>query len=184
MHAGHPGQAMGAAAGMPGMVGMGGGMQHQAAMLAAQNHEMEALERRQVRERATDSATNFPLSRMTNQQAALHNDDSGDEYDHISTRSLALARYKRNHECMNKVFMHAAFGDKKLKELANPYSCFNEDEIKEKISKLEKEVAELTAKAKERKEEARQRERTESAESGGDVSMAILGPAPAEMPVV
>ena len=53
MNAGHPGQQMGAAAGMPGMVGMGGGMQHQAAMLAAQNREMEALERRQVRERAT-----------------------------------------------------------------------------------------------------------------------------------
>ena len=53
MHPGHPGQAMGATPGMPGMVGMGGGMQHQAAMLAAQNREMEALERRQARERAT-----------------------------------------------------------------------------------------------------------------------------------
>lgn len=35
-----------------------------------------------------------------------------DELDHISTRSLALARYKRNHDIMNAVFMHAAFGTK------------------------------------------------------------------------
>ena len=35
-----------------------------------------------------------------------------DELDHISTRSLALARYKRNHDIMNAVFMHAAFGMK------------------------------------------------------------------------
>ena len=35
-----------------------------------------------------------------------------DELDHISTRSLALARYKRNHDIMNAVLMHAAFGTK------------------------------------------------------------------------
>ena len=51
MHGAHPAQAMGSAGAMPGMVGMGGGMQHQAAMLAQQNREMEALERRQVRDR-------------------------------------------------------------------------------------------------------------------------------------
>ena len=33
-----------------------------------------------------------------------------DEIEHITTRSLALARYKRNHEFMNEVFMQAAFG--------------------------------------------------------------------------
>lgn len=56
-----PGQPSGAMPNMPGMgvgmggmgmAGMGGGMQHQAAMLAHQNREMEALERRQARERA------------------------------------------------------------------------------------------------------------------------------------
>lgn len=38
--------------GVPGMPAMGGGMQHQAAMLAQQSREMEQLERRQARERA------------------------------------------------------------------------------------------------------------------------------------
>lgn len=33
-----------------------------------------------------------------------------DEMDGISTRTLALTRYKRNHDLMNEVFVHAAFG--------------------------------------------------------------------------
>jgi hypothetical protein len=33
-----------------------------------------------------------------------------DEADHISARTLASVRYKRNHELMNEVFMYAAFG--------------------------------------------------------------------------
>ena len=39
----------------------------------------------------------------------LEDDDSADESDMISTRTLALTRYKRNHEFMNEVFMYAAF---------------------------------------------------------------------------
>lgn len=42
-----PGPSMG------GMIGMGGSIQHQTAMLAHQNREMEALERRQARERVS-----------------------------------------------------------------------------------------------------------------------------------
>lgn len=45
-------QPMPSTGGVPGMAAMGGGMQHQAAMLAQQNREMEQLERRQARERA------------------------------------------------------------------------------------------------------------------------------------
>ena len=33
-----------------------------------------------------------------------------EELEHISTRTLALTRYRRNHELMNEVFIHAAFG--------------------------------------------------------------------------
>lgn len=29
----------------------------------------------------------------------------------ISVRTLAVTRYRRNHEFMNEVFMHAAFGN-------------------------------------------------------------------------
>ena len=38
-------------------------------------------------------------------------DASDDETDQISTRTLALARYKRNHELMSDVFRQAAFGE-------------------------------------------------------------------------
>lgn len=52
-HAGRPaGHPMGGPPGMGGMVGMGAGVQHQAAMLAHQNREMEAMDRRQARDRA------------------------------------------------------------------------------------------------------------------------------------
>lgn len=33
-----------------------------------------------------------------------------EESEMISTRTLALTRYRRNHEFMNEVFMYAAFG--------------------------------------------------------------------------
>lgn len=42
-----------------------------------------------------------------------------DEVDSISTRTLALARYKRNHDWMNDVFNQAAFG------IVSPLICSN-----------------------------------------------------------
>ncbi|KAH8119596.1 hypothetical protein DFH11DRAFT_1565886 [Phellopilus nigrolimitatus] len=179
-HGAHPTQIPHVASGMPGMGGMGGGMQHQASMLAHQNREMEALERRQARERTTGMPGH-------SQHPQVHDDDSGDEYDHISTRSLALARYKRNHDYMNEVFMHAAFGDKKPKEPQNPYACFEESEIKEKVMKLEKEIEELKTKAAEREAMRRQANAaasdiTNGGESGlGDVSMESIDRTPVEV---
>ena len=97
---------------------------HQAALLAAQNREMEAMERRQARERAAmpvraesqsprfTSPYQFVFLSFQPHAHAQHDEDSGDEFDHISTRSLALARYKRNHDYMNEVFNYAAFGTK------------------------------------------------------------------------
>jgi hypothetical protein len=35
---------------------------------------------------------------------------AADETESVSMKSLALTRYRRNHEVMNEVFMHAAFG--------------------------------------------------------------------------
>lgn len=52
-----------------------------------------------------------PVQRLPpQQQRGVDDEDSADELEHISTRALALTRYKRNHELMNEVFMHAAFG--------------------------------------------------------------------------
>ena len=52
----------------------------------------------------TSSLQRAPMNRM------VEDDDSADESETISTRTLALTRYRRNHEFMNEVFMYAAFG--------------------------------------------------------------------------
>ena len=75
-----------------------------------------------------------------------------DDSDLITTRSLAVARYRRNHEFMNDVFMHAGFGVSlflyyciyfwlsssigMLKEKADPkpaYSIFNKEDLESKL---------------------------------------------------
>ncbi|KLO05741.1 hypothetical protein SCHPADRAFT_838959 [Schizopora paradoxa] len=140
----HPAAGMGAAGMHPGQ---------QAAMLAAQGRSMDAAHQRQQQGAGAPST--------------FHEDDSGDEYDHVTTRSLALARFKRNHDYMHEVFMHAAYGDRVQREIKSPYSCFDEEELKEKTvlyifiilsltlhqnfytrqAKLQKEVDELVASA-------------------------------------
>jgi hypothetical protein len=44
------------------------------------------------------------------QPPRLDEEDSADELENISTKTLALTRYRRNHELMNEVFAYAAFG--------------------------------------------------------------------------
>ncbi|RDX48809.1 hypothetical protein OH76DRAFT_1404360 [Lentinus brumalis] len=116
------------------------------AMLAQQNSNMEALERR--RQRAVS---------MGQQQAAariVEEDDSADESETISTRTLALTRYRRNHEFMNEVFMYAAFGDKKAAPPPPPFSMFKLSDLEEKVAKLTAEVEDLKSKSAARKEAA------------------------------
>ncbi|KAI0917653.1 hypothetical protein AcW1_007198 [Taiwanofungus camphoratus] len=128
-----------------GGVGIGGNPQ---ALLAQQNSNMEALERRSQRER---SGSMNP--RQIPPQSRADEEDSADEADTISTRTLALTRYRRNHELMNDVFMHAAFGkNKELPSLPPPYSIFNKTDLDDKVAKLSSEIEELRAKAAARKE--------------------------------
>jgi len=131
---------------------MGGGIGMRD-VLAQQNRDMEALERR-GRERARGmppgagpQSVGVPGGAPGMQQQRpvggprLDDDDSADEIDQISTRSLALTRYKRNHELMNEVFMYAAFGDptKTITDrsaaaaVTTPYSIFNTEKMEEKI---------------------------------------------------
>ncbi|GBE85421.1 predicted protein [Sparassis crispa] len=155
-------------------VGMSGNAQ---ALLAAQNSNMEALERRSQRDRSGSMSTRqtqLPPSRT-------EDEDSADESDLISTRALALTRYKRNHELMNEVFMYAAFS--KLKDnapRAPPYSIFNKDELEEKAAKLAAEIDVLKAKAASRQEARLRAEASSGPDDAGDVSMTIDPPNAAE----
>ena len=122
----------------PGMPPMGMPRNAQG-MLAHQNSQMEALERRAQRERGMSMAqvrrpllmlgpcVDVPSSvkagvlwtTMTRQVrypthicscSVTHRRIRIDESESISARTLALTRYRRNHEFMNEVFMYAAFG--------------------------------------------------------------------------
>ncbi|KAI0823959.1 hypothetical protein BC628DRAFT_463741 [Trametes gibbosa] len=129
-------EGMGMGYGMPGMNVPG----NPQALLAHQNSNMDALEKRSLRDRSASMGSRQPAGRADD-------DDSADESESISTRTLALARYRRNHELMNEVFMYAAFGSKNAISPPPPYSGFKKDELEEKISKLNSEIEEMKAKA-------------------------------------
>ncbi|KAF8967124.1 hypothetical protein BDZ97DRAFT_1656982 [Flammula alnicola] len=118
----------------PATIGIGMNFNQQQAMLAQQNSNMEALERRRERERQQERASqrNDPTGGRPPPQRVVEEDDSGDEVDQISTRTLALARYKRNHDWMNDVFFQAAFGKRSTQPKPSPYSVFSKSELEEK----------------------------------------------------
>ncbi|KAF8635976.1 hypothetical protein AX15_000140 [Amanita polypyramis BW_CC] len=109
------------------------------AMVAQQNANMEMLERRRERERAREAAANRPR--------VEEDDSAGDETDQISTKTLAMTRYRRNHDLMNEVFMHAALGDKNAPGPRTPYSVFDQSDLESKMSKLQSEIAVLQERA-------------------------------------
>ncbi|KAI0251098.1 hypothetical protein BJV78DRAFT_1282810 [Lactifluus subvellereus] len=88
----------------------------------------------------------------------LDEEDSADELEHISTRTLVLTRYRRNHELMNEVFTHAAFAPAKAPAL---YSIFEKAELETRVEELTKEIEELRAKSVARRAT---RDREESAD--------------------
>ncbi|KAH9831353.1 uncharacterized protein C8Q71DRAFT_798968 [Rhodofomes roseus] len=159
----HPGSAE-----RPGPPGMGigfGGIGNSQAMLAQQNSNLEALERRSQRDRSASMNARAPPP------ARVEDDDSADESDMISTRTLAMTRYKRNHEFMNEVFMYAAFSHKKgFPPPKSPYSVFNKTDVEATVTKFSAEIDELRAKAEARRE-ARSNADGAVGDESGDVSM-------------
>ncbi|CCM00989.1 uncharacterized protein FIBRA_03037 [Fibroporia radiculosa] len=120
------------------------------ALLAQQNSNMEALERRNQRDRNG----NVGARQQQPHQSRIEEDDSADEGDMISTRTLALTRYRRNHDLMNEVFMFAAFGRKKEFETPPPpFSIFDSKTLEGKVAKLSAEVEELKSRAAARREQ-------------------------------
>ncbi|RDB14897.1 SWI/SNF and RSC complexes subunit ssr4 [Hypsizygus marmoreus] len=122
-----------------------GPMQHQA-MVAQQNTNMEMLERRREQERARQRSAS-----TSGRPPRPEDEDSEDDTDQISTRTLAMNRYRRNHDIMNEVFKFAAYGDKHAPPPPRPYSIFNKTEIEEKTARLQEEIEALKAKGAARK---------------------------------
>ncbi|KAI5989949.1 hypothetical protein EDD15DRAFT_2282944 [Pisolithus albus] len=116
------------------------------AMLAQQNSAMEALERRRERERPRERGSSMSGGRPG--PPRLDDDDSADETETISARTLAITRYRRNHELMEEVFKQAAFGNMKRLAPQAPYSIFDKSELEVKVNKLQEEVDALKAKRK------------------------------------
>ncbi|KIM43265.1 hypothetical protein M413DRAFT_399631 [Hebeloma cylindrosporum] len=153
-------------------IGMAMNFSQQQAMLAQQNSNMEALERRRERERAAMAQRSDPAAGRP-PPSRTEDDDSGDEIDQISTRTLATARYKRNHDWMNEVFHQAAFGQKTSPtKIRGVYSVFNISDIESKTGTLQAEIEALQAKAAQRRAD---KIRESQSVQGGDVSMAGIG---------
>lgn len=134
-HPVHVAQPNGVGIGMG--LGLGIGSMNQAAALAQQNQAMEALERER-RNRSMAPLPGGTLVTLLSDglifvsdkpaiQRSPDEDDSGgdsvsdsrirhdshlftDEYENVSTRSLAIERFKRNHELMADVFTYASKG--------------------------------------------------------------------------
>ncbi|OAX36983.1 hypothetical protein K503DRAFT_261731 [Rhizopogon vinicolor AM-OR11-026] len=103
------------------------------AMIAQQNSNMEALERRRERdrERARDGSASAVGQRPG--PPRLDDDESADESELLSTRTLALTRYRRNHELMEEVFKQAAFGTKGSPPPKRIYEAFDKEELEANV---------------------------------------------------
>ncbi|KAI0036295.1 hypothetical protein K488DRAFT_31741, partial [Vararia minispora EC-137] len=89
--------------------GMGAGGQQaaqQQVQLQAQNQHMAALER----QRAQAQAQAHPQRAPPAPPRLEEEPDPAEDIEHITTRTLAMARYRRNGEFMADVFVHAALG--------------------------------------------------------------------------
>jgi len=124
--------------------GMPMNFSQQQAMVAQQNSSMEMLERRREQERARNRSGSTGV-----RPPRLEDDDSSDETDQLSIRTISLNRYKRNHDLMNEVFMHAAFGDKNPQPRPRPYHIFDKSELEDKAAKLQAEIDALGLKGEE-----------------------------------
>ncbi|EIW81519.1 hypothetical protein CONPUDRAFT_165633 [Coniophora puteana RWD-64-598 SS2] len=143
------------------------------AMLAHQNGNMDALERRQreqqqqqqqarERERSGSMAGRPPPPHMPD-------DEDAEESEMISTRALAMTRYRRNHELMEAVFKEAAFGDKKPAAPRSPYAQWDHAAIDNKVATLRGEMETLKA-----QRTARSTEREALAASTARLTMGVV----------
>ncbi|KAJ7065232.1 hypothetical protein C8F01DRAFT_1350409 [Mycena amicta] len=124
------------------------GFNSQQQQLAQQNNNLAMLEQQQQQQRRREQERVARQGRQNRPE----DDDSGDENEaSITTKALAMTRYRRNHEFMSAVFTQAAFGDKNAPPRPSPYSIFNKSELEAQSERLQAEIQILQAKAAERK---------------------------------
>ncbi|KIJ54452.1 hypothetical protein M422DRAFT_220678 [Sphaerobolus stellatus SS14] len=142
--------------GMSGSLGLG----INTAQLAHQNQAMDGMEReRRARMAAAAYPAGAPIPGAPAVPAAaappvprpVDEEDSGDEFEAISTRTLAIERFKRNHELMADVFTAASKGIRSAPTLPSPYAPLDANELTAKVNKLNAEVEILKAKAEQKR---------------------------------
>ncbi|TFK20615.1 hypothetical protein FA15DRAFT_673355 [Coprinopsis marcescibilis] len=126
-----------------------GFVSHPAQAILNQNHAMEQLERKREQQREKERSAARERSGSTGGRPNV-DDGSDDETDQIATRTLALARYKRNHELMSDVFRQAAFGDKSITP-KSPYSIFDKETLEGQTARLQADIERLQRKGEERR---------------------------------
>ncbi|KAG8871941.1 hypothetical protein FRC20_009971 [Serendipita sp. 405] len=76
-------------------------------------------------------------------------EDSPDEDAAVSVRTLALSRYKRNHELMEEVFHRAAFGTRRVEEPSSSTPGMTLEEITSKLAATQASIDKMEAKLNE-----------------------------------
>ncbi|GJJ15382.1 hypothetical protein Clacol_009658 [Clathrus columnatus] len=130
-------------------INMGLGLGIAPAALAQQTQAHDALEReRRARMAAAAGGMNVPPGAGAGVPPPtagrpVEEDDSADEHEPVSTRTLAIGRFRRNHDLMSEVFFRASQGKRTPKTYPSPYASLNLSDMTAKIETLTSEVAAL-----------------------------------------
>lgn len=111
-----------------------------AAQLTNQQQQLDAL-----------AASRRQAAAMQPQVVRRQDEDSDEESTRVSTRALALTRFKRNHELLAEIFAVNAVGNAKI--APSPYEKVDQAELEAKLAKANEELAALREKANQQEHE-------------------------------
>ncbi|KZV67915.1 hypothetical protein PENSPDRAFT_754536 [Peniophora sp. CONT] len=116
--------------------------------LVQQNREMERQRQAQAQAQAQQRAGAAPPNLPPPPPRLEEETDAAEDLEHISTRTLAATRYKRNHDYMSEVFMYAAFNTRDEEKPLAPYKThFDKSELEDKIAKLTEDLQDLRSRS-------------------------------------
>lgn len=81
----------------------------------------------------------------------VEEDDSADEHETVTTRALAIERFRRNHELMSDIFYRASQGKRTPKSHPSPYASLSLSDMTAKIDELSSEVTKLESESQRRR---------------------------------